>query len=168
MKCGKHQLRIGFNCLNHNPTKPQKFTLDNGDFDSNMRIESVEWIMGSTDKEGNNIDFSNYVHFGVVALTEQGATPINQGTSSNKPYSLRITDRRQIAWMTFEDTTGLTQVLDPHNIVGGDLWVNAYCLGAAKDPTELGQDVMCLITMSQVKQSGNEALLMHVRDDPLD
>ena len=122
----------------------------------------------NVDNGTNNTNFSNQACFLTVGLTEQGATAINQGTSSNRAYSLRITDRRQIAWGVFEEGMGSEVIMDPWNIVSGDLYVNAWSIGTGKDLEDLAQDMMVLITMTEVRQSGNEALLTAVRDDPLD
>ena len=167
MKNGKHQIRWQFNCLTHDVTKPVQFNLDNGDFEKNMRIESIEVMFMSTDRTTNNVDISNTVHFVALATTERGATPISSTSVNNRPYANRGCDRSAIAWGLMDDEVHHT-ILDPHNIVSGDLWLNAWTLGSAKDPSELKQDIFVLITMSQVTQTGNEALLGMVRDAPLD
>ena len=80
---------------------------------------------------------------------------------------MRVCDRRCIAWAQMDDSMQNT-ILDPHNIVADDLWLNAWAFGSAHDPTMLDQDIGVLITLSEVRQSGNEALLTQVRDSGID
>lgn len=167
MKKGKHQIRWQFNSLTHDVTKPVQFNLDNGDFETNMRIESIEIMFMSVDRTTNNQNLSNDAHFVALATTERGATPISSTSVNNRPYANRGCDRSAIGWGLATDDFAQT-ILDPHNIVSGDLWLNAWAIGPAKDPSELQQDIFVLITMEQVKQTGSEALLGMVRDSPLD
>lgn len=167
MKRGQHQIRWQFNCLAHNPLKPVQFNLDNGDFEKNMRIESIDVMFMSVDRVTNNKDIGSDAHFVCLSTTEAGATPINQETVNNRPYANRGCDRENIGWGLM-DNHGAQTILDPHNIVVGDLWLNAWSIGAAKDPEDLQQDIFVLITMTQVEQSGNEALLEMVRESNQD
>lgn len=167
MKCGRHQIRMQWNCLTHTPDNPTRIALDNGDFETNMRIESMQILPMSTDRDTNNRDFSGGSTFVVVALTSDGAQPLDLPSVNARPYALRGCDRRQIGWGTIE-SNDVNTILDPHNIVSGDLWVNAWTLSSGKEPAALEEDVFLLITMEQVKQTGSEALLSAVRDDPLD
>lgn len=164
---GKHQLRWQFNSASHTGLTPIRFSLDNGDYDRNFVIESFEIIYGSMDKGTNNTDLSNNVHNVVLALTEQGAMPLATSSVNNRPYAIRMCDRRQIAWGMMNDDQ-IHTILDPHNIVGGDLWLNAWRYGSAHDADPIDQDIGVLITLNEVKQSGSRALLQAVRDDPLD
>ena len=168
MKQGKHQLRWQFNCLVHDPMKPVRFTLDNGDYDKNFVIESFEVLFCSMDRTTNNTSISGDVQMVVLGLTERGCIPHNQETVNNRPYAMRVADRRQIGWAMMDDHAPMGNViLDPHNIVGQDLWLNAWGYDAAKEPVPLQQDIGVLITLNLVKQSGSRALLQAVRDDPL-
>jgi len=167
MKQGKHQLRWQFNSEAHSPLRPVQFNLDNGDYTRNFVIESFEIIWGSMDKGTNNTDISNNTHQVVLALTEEGAMPLATETVNNRPFAIRVADRRQVAWGQMDNSI-VNTILDPHNIVGEDLWLNAWAFGSAHTPAEIDQDIGVLITLSEVKQSGNRALLGTVRDSPLD
>ena len=167
MKQGKHQLRWQFNSEAHDPERPVQFNLDNGDYTRNFVIESFEIIWASMDKGTNNTDISNNTHQIVLALTEEGAMPINTETVNSRPFAMRVADRRQVAWGQMDNNI-VNTILDPHNIVGEDLWLNAWAFGSAHTPAEIDQDIGVLITLTEVKQSGNRALLGTVRDAPLD
>ena len=163
MKRGKHQLRWQFNSVTHIFNRPIKFQLDNGDYDRNFRVESFEIIWCSMDKGTNNTSISGDTHQVVLATTEQGATPLNTASVNNRPYAMRVADRRQIAWGQMDDSI-VNTILDPHNIVASDLWLNAWAFDSAHAPIGLEQDIGVLITLTEVKQSGSEALLGTVRD----
>ncbi|GAI59420.1 unnamed protein product, partial [marine sediment metagenome] len=98
MKQGRHQLRWQFNSLTHNPTQPIRFSLDNGDYATNFKIESFEIIWSCMDRTTNNQNLSGDTHQVVLALTEAGASPLNIESVNNRPYAMRVADRRQIAW----------------------------------------------------------------------
>jgi hypothetical protein len=169
MKKGQHQVRWQFNCFTHLYTKPVRFHLDNGDYDTNFVIDSMEVIFCRADKTTNNTSISNKTHQVVLSLTENGAIPQVAAGGANvnfSNYSMRVTDRRQIAWAQMDDEVHHV-ILDPHNIVGQDLWLNAWAYDSAHEPTLLDQDIGVLITMSSTKQSGSRALLQSVRDEPL-
>lgn len=167
MRKGKHQIRMQWNCTDHLWTNPIRINLDNGDYTKNMKITSMEIMYMSTDRDTNNRDLSGQAHFVVIALTEAGAIPHSTETINNREYALRGVDRNQIGWGTLEQGFNKT-ILDPHNIVSGDLWLNAWTLSSAKAPAELEADVFLLITMEQVTQSGAEGLLSAVRDEYVD
>jgi len=162
MKQGKHQLRWQF-CAQSFTGTPVRFTLNNGNYDRNFRIESFEVIFCNMDKTTNNTSISGKTHQVVLATTESGAQPINVESTNASSYAMRVTDRRQIAWAQMDDSM-VNTILDPHNIVADDLWLNAWAFGSAHDPDMLDQDIGVLITLTEEKQSGNEALLTQVRD----
>lgn len=162
MKQGKHQLRWQFNSETYTGT-PIKFSLDNGDYDRNFKVESIEVIFCSMDKGTNNTDISSKIHQVVLATSEAGAQPNNVETVNNRPYAMRVTDRRQIGWAQMNDDY-IHTMLDPHNIIAQDLWLCAWAWGSAHNPDGLQQDIGVLITLTEVKQSGNEALLTWTRD----
>lgn len=162
MKQGQHQLRWQFNSETYTNT-PIKFTLNNGDYNRNFRVDSFEVIFCSMDKGTNNTSLSGNLHQVVLATSEAGAQPTNTERVNNRPFAMRVTDRRQIAWGQMDADYQVT-ILDPHNIVAQDLWLCAWAWGSAHDPTMLYQDIGVLITLSEVKQSGNEALLTWSRD----
>jgi len=167
MKQGKHQLRWQFSAQAHSPLRPVQFNLDNGDYERNFVIDSFEIIWCCMDKGTNNTDISSKTHQIVLALTEDGAMPLSTETVNNSPFAMRVADRRQVAWGQMDDNDRNT-ILDPHNIVGEDLWLNAWAFDTAHTPDNIDQDIGVLITLSEVKQSGNRALLGTVRDAPLD
>lgn len=166
MMRGRHQLRWQFNSETYEG-QPIKFNLNNADFDRNFRVDSIEVIFCSMDKTTNNTDLSSKVHQVVLATSESGATPTNVETVNNRPYAMRVTDRRQIGWAQMSDE-GIHTILDPHNIIVEDLWLCAWAWGSAHNPDMLQQDIGVLITLTEVTQSGNEALLTWARDANLD
>jgi len=167
MKQGRHQLRWQFNCLTHNPSTPIRFQLDNGDYDRNFRIDSFEVIFSCMDRTTNAQNISGQTHQVVLATSEQGATPISTESVNNRAYSMRVADRRQLAWAQMDDQMNNT-ILDPHNIVASDLWLNAWCFSPAHGLDDLQQDIGVLITLTEVKQSGAEGLLSTIRDSNIE
>lgn len=159
---GKHQLRWQFNSSTYQG-EPVRFNLDNGDYDRNFVVESIEVIWCSMDKTTNNTDISEKTHQVVLATSEAGAQPTNTETVNNRPYAMRVTDRRQIGWAQM-NADMVNTMLDPHNIITQDLWLCAWAWGSAHDPDTLDQDIGILITLNEVRQSGNQALLTWTRD----
>lgn len=169
MRNGVHTIRSGFT-EEHNPTVPRKYSLDNGDYDVNMVIESVELIYAeNTDTGGNQDKIDGSTVFFVIGTTPLGATPFAITTSPDEfgaNYALRISDSRQIAWGTLAGNPDLRQViLDPENIVPNDLYVNAWSLSTGGSIEPVANAIGYIIKMRQVKSSGNQALLYQIREN---
>ena len=167
MKKGVHTIRSGFSDQ-HNPTIPRRYILDNGDYNHNMRITSVQLISNSGALTTNNhdVDSPTLVYF-VIATSSAGAVP--QALSTPNQYSidygLRLEDTAQIAWGMINQPAGsIDVILDPGHIIPQDIYVNAYCLGDTGTPANLASGISFLITMEDVKSSGAEALLYQIKE----
>ena len=55
MRKGLHTIRSGFTDQD-NPTVAREYNLDNGDFEKNMKIKSVEIMFATTATSGGNQD----------------------------------------------------------------------------------------------------------------
>ena len=158
---GLHTLRNGFS-TSWPATAPRKYSLDNGDFELNMKILDFQ-IMAGVDP--GQLDMGNARVLFVIATTAQGATPqaVVGSSLEEESYQFRFNDDSQIAWGSIEAGMGSQTILDPGHIIPGDLYVNAWTITTGGTPNPLLCPVSYLITMGQVKGSGAESLLYQVK-----
>lgn len=157
MKRGCHQITGSFSEA-HSPLSPRKYILDNGDYELNMMIESVEII--PTNNQATQPDIGNQSLFFVVATSEAGAIPVNTFTlGETTAYSMRMNDSRQIAWGFICTGNNIETILTPDRIIPGDIYVNAWSVAADGSLGQLTFEVGYLITMKQVKNTGAQGLL---------
>lgn len=174
MRNGIHTIRSGFTAQ-HSPTAPRRYSLDNGDFEKNMVIESVELIFAENQNVGGNQDrvSANAVYF-TIATSELGATPTSSTTSPEEygsQFALRLSDSRQVCWGVMQGSGGLFQpqiILDSDVIIPGDIYVNAWSTGSGGSIDILANSIGFIIKMRQVKNTGNQALLYQVRETDLE
>lgn len=167
MKKGVHTIRSGFSDQ-HNPTVPRRYILDNGNYDHNMKIKSLQLISNSGALTTNNhdVDSPTLVYF-VIATSSAGAIPAASVTPNQYSidYGLRLEDSAQIAWGMINQPAGSIDVIvDPGHIIPQDLYINAYCLGDTGTPTTVASGISFLLTMEDVKSSGSEALLYQIKE----
>tara|TARA_Y100001963_G_scaffold145210_1_gene218494 strand:+ start:80 stop:604 length:525 start_codon:yes stop_codon:yes gene_type:complete len=174
MRKGLHTIRSGFTDL-HNPTVPREYNLDNGDFEKNMKIRSVEIMFATTATSGGNQDrvAAGAVLF-TVATSSAGAVPTSS-TASPSEYdaqlSHRFSDSRQICWGILQGSGGLFQpqiIIDPDHIIPGDLYVNAWSISSGGSIEPIANPIGFVIKMEQVTSTGNEALLYQVKETDLE
>ena len=158
---GLHTLRNGFS-TDWPGTDPRKYSLDNGDFELNMKILGFELLAGV---DPGNLDMGNSRVFFVIATTSAGATPqALVGTSEEEEqYQFRFNDDSQIAWGAISPQFGTETIIDPGHIIPGDLYVNAWTITTGGSPNPLLCPISYLITMGQVKGTGAESLLYQVK-----
>ena len=171
MRKGLHTIRSGFTAT-QNPMAPRRYSLDNGDFEKNMKIRSVELMYATTGPSGGNQDRvdASAVLF-TIATSETGAIPTTSSASPdeyNTQLSHRFSDSRQICWGLLEENVGTQIILDPDHIIPGDLYVNAWSISNGGGVTTLANAIGFVIKMEQIKSSGNEALLYQVKETDLD
>lgn len=167
---GRHTIRSGFTDT-HLATVPRKYSLDNGDFEKNMKIESLDLMFATTETSGGNQDrVAAGAIFFVIATSEAGAIP-TATTSSPDEYdaqlSLRFSDSRQIAWGLLQGSGGLHLpqiIIDPDHIIPNDIYVNAWSISSGGSFANLHNPIAFMIKMNQVTSSGNEALLYQVKE----
>lgn len=166
MKKGIHTIRGIFD-NEDNPAASRRYSLDNGQFETNMRVSMLELIPAYNDHTGsNNNDPSSTTMFFVISTSESGAiptttTPGMHGTN----FGLRMTDNSQIGWGYISAGYGYHKCfVDPGHIIPGDLYVNAWSITTGGSLTALSQDLGFMIVLEQVKNTGTEALLYQVKE----
>lgn len=170
MQLGRHTIRSGFTDT-HLATVPRKYSLDNGDFEKNMKIESVDLMFATTATSGGNQDrVAAGAVFFVIATSEAGAIPTLTTSSPDEvdaQLSLRFSDNRQIAWGILQGSGGIFQpqiVIDPDHIIPNDIYVNAWSISTGGSFDTLANPIAFMIKMNQVTSSGNQALLYQVKE----
>ena len=167
MRNGRHTIRSGWTD-SLNPTAPRRYSLDNGNFELNMKVTSLEvFPIGNQTTGGNQNDFGQDTTFFILATTASGATP-TATTSSPDEYgptlNLRPSDSAQIGWGIISPGDGYVETfLDPMNIIPEDLYVCAYSIGTGGSISPVFHNIGFMIHMEQVKSSGDEALLYQVK-----
>jgi hypothetical protein len=167
MQKGVHTIRSGWTSA-LNPTAPRRYNLDNGDFEVNMKVTSLEvFPIGNDQTGGNNDKFSSDTTFFVLATSERGATPTTSTASAGEygaTLNLRPSDSAQIGWGILNPGDGYVETfLDPLHIIPEDLYVCAYSISSAGSVAAVAHNVGFMIHMEQVKSSGDEALLYQVK-----
>lgn len=174
MRKGLHTIRSGFTDQD-NPTVAREYNLDNGDFEKNMKIRSVEIMFATTATSGGNQDrvAAGAVLF-TVSTTALGAVPTSS-TASPLEYdaqlSHRFSDSRQICWGILQGSGGIFQpqiIIDPDHIIPGDLYVNAWSISTGGSIEPVANPIGFVIKMEQVTSTGNEALLYQVKETDLE
>lgn len=163
MRKGIHTIRDGF-VANHNPTIPRRYTLDNGNYEENMRVDSVEiiWTKGRYTSPLDNL--SGKPIFFVLATNELSAIPNNLTSDSYDAFALRMDDSGIIAFGVL-DGVGINDViLDSDHIIPQDLYVNCWSVSSAGALDSIDNPLGFIVKMRQVKQSGAEALLAQVKE----
>jgi hypothetical protein len=168
MKNGIHTIRSGITSAN-NPTVPRRYSLDNGDFELNMKITSVDLFpIGNDRTGGSQDDWANTTIWFVLATSEAGATPYSSSTSPDEygdVWNLRPSDSSQIGWGMIGGNGPLAKVfLDPQHIIPEDLYVNAWSISTAGSIAAVFQNVGFVIRMEQVKNTGTEGLLYQMKE----
>ena len=158
---GIHTLRNGFSTSFDNNV-PRRYSLDNGNYELNMRILSLD-IMAGVDP--GQLDMGNSRVFFVIATTSAGATPqaLVGDSDEEEQFQFRFNDDSQIAWGSISPQFGSHTIVDPGHIIPSDLFVNAWTITTGANPNPLLCPVSYLITMAQVKDTGAEALLYQVK-----
>lgn len=161
MKKGVHCIRGGFNEA-HVPSDPHRFNLDNGDFETNMKIQEIQLI--NTGCENGSLDPGNSSIFVQVGISAAGATPVATSVAGvTDQFGLDLTNTGAIAWATWGTDDGWTIILDPDHIVPEDLYINAWTITTGGGLSILNSPIGYHIEMKQVKSTGTEALLQVVK-----
>jgi hypothetical protein len=168
MQRGLHTIRSGWTST-VNPTAPRRYSLDNGDFEVNMKITSFEiFPIGNDQTGGNNDKFGTDTVFFVLATSAAGATPTATTVSPDEygaTFNLRPSDSSQIGWGIMSPDDGYVETfLDPQHIIPEDLYICAWSLTTAGSITAVFHNVGFIINMMQVKSSGSEALLYQIKE----
>tara|TARA_R100000655_G_scaffold2923_1_gene11137 strand:- start:144 stop:644 length:501 start_codon:yes stop_codon:yes gene_type:complete len=161
MRRGIHTIRGGFT-ESKNPSIPRKYTLDNGDWQSNMHIDSFEVIY--TNVRDTQEAVTGHAIFVVLAASEEGATPLAYGTEDFSSLGLRLNDNRIIGYACMDATMNPIVLLDPDHIIPGDLYINAWEISSAGTLSGLSTDIGFMVKMKRVQQSGNDALMSQIKE----
>jgi hypothetical protein len=170
MKCGIHTIRSGWTS-SVNPSTARIYNLDNGDFESNMKITDFEVFPIGGDVNNRDHVGSEAVYV-TIGTSEAGVIP-SASTASPQEYgdvlNLRPSDSRQIAWGILSPAYGYVYTLvDPDHIIPGDLYVNAFSVSTGGSISQVAYNVGFMIRMENVKSTGSEALLYQVKESTLD
>jgi hypothetical protein len=163
MHRGIHTIRSGFSTSFDN-TVPRKYSLDNSNYELNMRLLSLD-IMSGVDP--GQLDMGNSKILFVIATTAAGATPqaLAGDDDANEDFQFRFDDHAQIAWGTISpDQGGFQIIVDPGHIIPEDIYVNAWTMTTGANPNPLLSPVNFLITLAQVSNTGAEALLYQIKE----
>tara|TARA_Y100001963_G_C6751656_1_gene434539 strand:+ start:1097 stop:1618 length:522 start_codon:yes stop_codon:yes gene_type:complete len=172
MRKGVHTIRSGITNVK-NPTEPRRYSLDNGDFELNMKVRSVEiFPIGNDPTGGGQNDFPQSTIFFVLATSRAGAIPTASTVSDTEfgdVYNLRPSDSSQIGWGTMFGAESLIHfVLDPDNILPEDLYVNAWSISTAGSINPVASNIGFIIKMEQVKNTGSESLLYQIKESAVE
>ena len=170
MKRGVHTIRSGITTV-VNPTVARRYTLDNGDFELNMKLTNLEiFPIGTNPDQWDNVD-SNAVFF-VVSTTEAGAIPTATTVSPDEygpTLNLRPADSQQSAWGIAAPAYGYVYTLiDPDHIIPEDVYVNAWSISSGGTIVNVTWNLGFMLKFQQMKSSGSEALLYQAKDAALD
>lgn len=161
MHRGIHTIKSGFSTdWDGFGSEPRRYGMDNGDFEVNMRILSLELMVGV---DPGQIDMGNSSIFFVVSTTKQGAIPIDGTSMEHQAFQYRFDDHDQIAWGSVSAQWGETTIVDPGHIIPGDIFVNAWMVDTGGGLTAFTCPVSYIITMAQTENTGAEGLLYQVK-----
>ena len=172
MKLGRHTIRSGW--TSQVPAaSTRRYSMDNGDFQLNMKLVELEIFPISTDMSAGTMDrLSSENVFFVVATSERGATPIS-GTFSPEEYgptnNLRPSDSSQIAWGIATPAYAYVYThIDPDHIIPEDLYISAWSNAADGSIVNTYFNLGYCMVFEQVKNTGSEALLYQVKETAAD
>jgi hypothetical protein len=170
MKRGTHTIRSGFT-PNSGGSNPRRYSLDNGNYDVNMKITDLEIFPISTDPANRDSLASAPVFF-CIATSAEGATPFASSASLDEydpVLNLRPSDSRQIAWGIISPAYGYVYAtVDPDHIIPEDLYVNAWSISSGGSLTTPYTSCGFVIRMQQIKSSGTEGLLYQAKTNLLE
>lgn len=173
MRNGIHTIRSGISQA-HNPSSARRYTLNNGDYRSNMQLIDCQIILSSNALAAGVQDKPDAdTVFFVVATSEAGAIPT---ASTNNPaeypgqFAHRLGDSRQIAWGTMTASGGINieTIVDPDHIIPDDVYVNAWSTSASGAISIIANPIGFMLKFKQKKQSGSEALLAQAKENALE
>lgn len=170
MRKGVHTIRSGMT-TQHSPAAARRYSLDNGNYDLNMKITDLE-IFPMETNPADREDLSTTAVFFVIATSEAGAIP-TASTASPEEYSavlsLRPSDSRQIAWGVMAPAYGYVySTVDPEHIIPEDLYVNAWSISSGGSLNPVPYGIGFIIRMEQIKSSGKEGLLYQAKTNLLE
>jgi len=172
MRRGVHTIRSGITNV-ENPAAARRYSLDNGNFEVNMKVTSLEVFPIGNDTTGSNNDkFGNDTTFFILSTSEAGAIPTltTQSPAEFGPVlNLRPSDSAQIGWGILSPAYGYVETfLDPDHIIPEDLYVNAYSITTGGSIAAVFHNVGFIIRMQQVKNTGTEALLQQIKESSVE
>ena len=172
MRKGVHTIRSGITNIK-NPTVARRYSLDNGNFEVNMKVTSLEvFPIGNDTTGGNNDKFGSDTVFFVLSTSAAGAIPTASTVSDTEygdVYNLRPSDSAQIGFGVISPGYGYVETfLDPDNILPEDLYVNAWSLSTAGSINPVFHNIGFIIRMEQVKNTGSEALLYQIKESAVE
>ena len=164
MRQGELVVRGGFSELydiaGTTPDPPRRIPLNNGSFENNFRIRSLELMPASTDRAGGNQDdMSRQTVFFQMSVTPQGCLPIGGTTKDHDSNCLRFDDNQIIAWGAIN---GDEQVFKMYlnDILIDDVYITAWSLTTAGNVRQgCAYGIGYRITFEEVKNSGAQGIV---------
>jgi len=169
MRNGVHVIRGGFSELydisGTTPDAPRRIPLQNGDFERNFRIASLELMPASTDRTGGNQqDMDSDTVFFQMSVTPEGCLPIGGTTKDHDSNCLRFDDKQMIAWGAVNGYQNTFKMyLD--DILIDDVYITAWSLtsaGTVRQGCHYG--IGYRITFEEVKNSGAQGIVYAYRE----
>ena len=172
MRKGLHTIRSGWTS-DMNPSSPRRYSLNNGEFEVNMKVTSLEiFPIGNDQTAANNDKFGSDTVFFVLATSQAGATPTATTLSPDEygaTFNLRPSDSAQIGWGIISPGDGYVETfLDEGNILPEDLYVCAWSISTAGSLASVFHNIGYIINMKQVKNTGSEALLYQIKESAVE
>lgn len=169
MRNGEYVVRGGFSELydigGGSPDLPRRIPLNNGSFEDNFRIKSLELMPASTDRAGGNQDdMSNQTVFFQMSVTPKGCLPIAGTTQDHDSFCLRFDDNQIIAWgaVNGHDET-FKMYLD--DVLIDDVYITAWSLTSAGNVRQgCAYGIGYRITFEKVKNSGAQGIVYAYRE----
>lgn len=176
MRRGIHTIRSGFTDEwpgSSLESAVRRYTLDNGDFELNMKLTDFEiWPISNSLGTADKNKLGSETIFYTISTTLAGAIPTSGSISEfeyGANYNLRPSDSRQIAWGVMAPTYGYVySIIDPDHIIPEDVYILAWSLNADGTINYPSYPSGFMMKFEQVKSSGSEALLYQAKDDALE
>jgi len=169
MRNGKHVVRGGFSELydiaGTTPDLPRRIPLQNGSFENNFRIASLDLMPISTNRTGGNQnELDNNAVFFQMSVTPNGCLPTAGTTENHDSFCLRMDDPALIAWGVVSGSQNtFVQYLD--DVLIDDVYITAWSLtnaGTIRQGCEYG--IGYRITFEEVKNSGAQGIVFAYRE----
>ena len=169
MRNGQYVVRGGFSetydISGTTPDLPRRIPLNNGSFENNFRIASLELMPASTNRTaGNQNELDNNAVFFQMSVTPQGCLPTPGTTQDHDSHCLRFDDNQIIAWGVVSGKEN-TFIIYLDDVLIDDVYITAWSLtnaGTIRSGCDYG--IGYRITFEQVKNSGAQGIVYAYRE----
>lgn len=168
MRNGVYVVRGGFGELydisGTTPDLPRRIPLNNGNFEDNFRIASLELMPASTSRTGGSEDrLDSGAVFFQMSVTPDGCLPIAGSTLDHDSQCLRFDDNQIIAWGIVNGFYNTFHMyLD--DVLIDDCYITAWSLTDAGTVKAVEAGIGYRITFEKVKNSGAQGIVYAYRE----